>query len=178
MPKRKVTPAREAQLKAWQAAGAAARAQRSFSNPVPAHKSAKVGGSGFPSRAPGGFGSIRRHKLGGKGYQKKVGTFTPAPAVTQILSNQPVTHPLNAFDKAGIRGDMVQHPTLGLMRMPKKYTPADFGHQGPKPGVLAPNLDSIGAQKYKPSPFKHKNYSKSANPAYLVNKNSKQKGKS
>jgi len=170
MPKRKLSAARKAQLAAWQAKGAAARKARSWSNPVPERKSAKTGGTGFPAAMPGSFGTVRRHKLGGKAYQKKVGGFTPAPAVTQILNKQPVTHPLKAFDAAGIHGDMVQHPELGLLRLPAPATHADFGHQGPKPGRLAPSLDSVGAKRFTPAPFKRKNYSKQVNPAYLVNK--------
>lgn len=41
----------------------------------------------WPAAIPGSFGTVRRHKLGGKAYQKKTGdSFKPAPEALAILA--------------------------------------------------------------------------------------------
>jgi len=105
MPKRRITPARLAQIRAFQAAGVAARKRRSFSNPIPERKAPRNGGSGMPAAIPGSFGTVRRHKLGGKAYQKKsAGAVHIAAEAQQILSGA-----------AGFRSQLA----------------ADMSHQGP-----------------------------------------------
>lgn len=68
MPKRRMTPERKAQIRLWQAASHG-RA-RSRTNPIPAGHILS-GQLGRPATIPGSFGSVRRHKQGGKAYQKK-----------------------------------------------------------------------------------------------------------
>jgi len=92
MPKRKLTAARKAQLTAWQRAGALARergrvnksnnANRVISFPGPPGKAAAAAAKYTP---PGRGG--RRHKMGGKAYQKKTGqSFVMAPEAAAILA--------------------------------------------------------------------------------------------
>jgi hypothetical protein len=97
MPKRRITSARKAQIHAWQAAGSAARKavarqQVGYSHPTGAR------GKAWPSPVRGSFGHVRRHKLGGKQYQKKSGgSATVAPEAKAILAGKaPFRDPMQA----------------------------------------------------------------------------------
>lgn len=103
MPKRRITPKRAAQIKMWQALGARSRRRHSYSNPISPERAAA--GKHWPAPIPGSFGTVRRHKLGGKAYQKKsAGTTHVSPEAKAILAG-----------KSGFRDQ----------------TLAEMGHQGP-----------------------------------------------
>lgn len=74
MPKRRLTAKRMAQIHTWQSAGARTNARRSFSKP--SYRAVR-----------GSWGHVRRHKLGGKAYQKKAGGFTVNPEVAKVLGH-------------------------------------------------------------------------------------------
>lgn len=171
MPKRRMTPARAAQIRLFRLKG-------SYSK--------KGTGPGHPFGAivPGGFGSVRRHKLGGKGYQRKAGRVTVAPAAAQAIAGKPITAPLTAFANNTIRGDMTQRGGQ-LYRAAKAVDPADLGHAYPNPQSargarkgLAPSLNSVGAVAHKVHPVaKRKNYSKPVSASALRNSNGYGKSK-
>lgn len=129
MPKRRVTPARAAQLRAFQAAGARARRERHW-----------------PPAVPGSFGTVRRHKLGGKAYQKKSGSsFTPSPEAAAILAGT-----------AGFRNratsDKESHDAMAPLHAKLS---AAMGHpmgvKVPKPKALRGTNKPPGANKTPPS---------------------------
>lgn len=100
MPKRRMTALRKAQIRLWQQASYG----RSRTNPIPA-KRILQGRLGEPATQPGSFGHVRRHKLGGKAYQKKAaGAVHVADEAKAILAG-----------KQGFRSQLA----------------ADMGHQGP-----------------------------------------------
>lgn len=92
MPKRRVTPKRKAQIKAWQLAGqlASLKARHGYSHPAVtqlkqrmAYAQGRTGGY-----TPPGLGG-RRSKLGGKGYTKKTASnFTPSQEVKDLMAGK------------------------------------------------------------------------------------------
>lgn len=166
MPKRRLTPARRAQIAIWQRAGASSTKRATTVNP-------------FGPNIPQSFGMVRRHKLGGKGYQRKAGRVTLSPVAKQAVNGQALTAPLAAVAPSSVRGDMKQ-TSIGLVRVPAAVSPADLGHtfgpqsaRGARKG-LAPTLDSTGAVVNKPSKHpvatgSNKHPTRAINPKYLRN---------
>lgn len=67
MPKRRMTAKRKRQIARWQAAS---------------HTKQH-----WPPAVEGSFGHVRRHKLGGKAYQKKSGGFTIHESLAKVLGH-------------------------------------------------------------------------------------------
>lgn len=148
MPKRRMTPKRQAQIRLWQKA--------SYSAP----------------RGLGGTYGGRRHKYMGKaGLHKGVGSrVTIAPAAQQIMAGKPVTHLLTTFAPAAIHGDVTQRGGH-LMRHARAVDPHDLGHglakagapfgKSPRGGRLAPGLNAMGVVHIKPRRLRRPKYNKS-----------------
>lgn len=117
MPKRKVRSA--AQIASQRKASLAAARQRvtgrviSFAAPPAKAKAAQQ------AYTPPGTGG-RRHKLGGKAYQKKSGSgVTLAPWAATALAGGPVK-PSKEFAPSAIRGDVVQERGTPFRKRRKK----------------------------------------------------------
>ena len=98
-----MTPARRAQIRAWQAAGAKMRA----------HAAWEAKGSYSAPRNPklkGLYGGGRRLKYGGKHYLHKGrgSNVTLSPIAEQALAGKPLTANPKAIADSAIRGDIVQ----------------------------------------------------------------------
>ena len=113
MPKRRMTAARRAQIRAFQLAGARARAQAAWEakGSYSAPKNPKLAGL---------YGGGRRLKYGGKHYLHKGNgsNVTIAPFAQQVISGKPVTAHPKALHTSTIRGDMTQ--SGGTLRRRRK----------------------------------------------------------
>lgn len=103
MPKRRVTAARRAQIRAFQLAGARARARVAWEakGSYSAPKNPKLKGL---------YGGGRRLKYGGKHYLHKGhgSNVTLSPIAEQALAGKPLTANPKMFASSAIRGDIVQ----------------------------------------------------------------------
>lgn len=87
MPKRRVSSAKQLAARRANLAKARAIRHRSSTNPIPLSKAQR--GIPWPHAKPGSFGSVRRHKLGGKAYTAKTATnFTIHPEAAAILAGK------------------------------------------------------------------------------------------
>ena len=141
MPKRRVTAKVFAAQAVWQRAGSvAARKRYSYSAPKVSRTGGPVASGAYrkAGRTPKIRGKQAFHHSGGSNVKI-------APAVSQILAGQSVTHGLKEFDASTIRGDIVQ--TKGTPFRKRRKTV----HTAGKPGAAKGKKVSSTKKAHVPS---------------------------